>query len=148
MAKASLSSLVGHVPNCRTETCQYTNWPEMQVRVHVDRPYSRGTHHEPDGSLLINVDGDIGALDPGVGAQMSQSHVRVSARKQTLVHLYREHTASTLEFISLSGRNRTIGEHRRTRSATGPAGFYLGTNESVFCSVVGSSSNREAISFP
>lgn len=25
---------------------------------------------------------------------------------------------------------------------------YLGTNESVFCSVVGSSSNREAISFP
>lgn len=62
-----------------------------------------GTHHESDGSLLINIDGDVGALDPGVGAQMSQSHVRVSAREQTLVHLYREHIASMPEFYFLFG---------------------------------------------
>lgn len=33
------------------------------------------THHESDGSLLVDVDGDVGALDPGVGAQVSQSYV-------------------------------------------------------------------------
>lgn len=40
----------------------------------------RGTNHESDGSLLFYVDGDVGALDPGVGAQMSQPYVRVSGR--------------------------------------------------------------------
>lgn len=39
------------------------------------------THHESDGSLLVDVDGDVGALDPGVGAQVSQSYVRVSGRQ-------------------------------------------------------------------
>lgn len=40
-----------------------------------------GAHHESDGSLLVDIDGDVGALDPGVGAQMSQSYVRVSGRQ-------------------------------------------------------------------
>lgn len=102
-----------------------------------------GTHHESDGSLLINIDGDIGALDPGVGAQMSQSHVRVSAREQTLVHLFREHIARVL--FPLLGRNHIIEDKGQLRFHVG---FYLGTNESVFCSVVGSSSNRDAMSFP
>lgn len=39
------------------------------------------TNHESDGSLLVDVDGDVGALDPGVGAQVSQSYVRVSGRQ-------------------------------------------------------------------
>ena len=46
-------------------------WPWPWVR----------TYHEPDGSLLVYVDGDVSALDPGVGAQMSQSYVRVSGRQ-------------------------------------------------------------------
>lgn len=39
------------------------------------------THHQSDRPLLVDVDGDVGALDPGVGAQMSQPDVRVSARQ-------------------------------------------------------------------
>lgn len=38
-----------------------------------------GPHHEADGSLLINVDGHVGALDPRVGAEVAQPHVRVPA---------------------------------------------------------------------
>lgn len=34
-------------------------------------------HHESDGSLLVDVDGNIRALDPRVGAQVSQSNKRV-----------------------------------------------------------------------
>lgn len=45
-----------------------------------------GTNHESDGSLLIYIDGDVGALDPGVGAQMSQSNVRVPARQPVHFH--------------------------------------------------------------
>lgn len=34
-----------------------------------------GSHHESDRSLLVNVDRNVGALDPRVGAQMSQSNI-------------------------------------------------------------------------
>lgn len=41
----------------------------------------RGTHHESDGPLLVDVNGNVGALDPGVGAEMPQPDVRVSGRQ-------------------------------------------------------------------
>lgn len=44
----------------------------------------RGTHHESDGPLLIDVNGNVGALDPGVGAEMPQPDVRVSGRQTML----------------------------------------------------------------
>lgn len=43
-----------------------------------------GSHHQSDRSLLVDVNGDIGALDPRVGAQVSQSYIRVSAREKAL----------------------------------------------------------------
>lgn len=44
----------------------------------VVRARPHGTHHESDGPLLIDVDGNVGALDPGVGAEMPQPNVGVS----------------------------------------------------------------------
>lgn len=38
-----------------------------------------GPHHEADGSLLVNVNGHVGALDPGVGAEVAKPHVRIPA---------------------------------------------------------------------
>lgn len=43
-----------------------------------------GTHHESDGPLLIDVNGNVGALDPGVGTEMPQPNVRVSGRQTML----------------------------------------------------------------
>lgn len=88
------------------------------------------SHHESDWSLLIDVYGDVGALDPGVGAEVSQSYIRVPGRQVTpfLFKLF-------VCMISL-------------QEAFAVSGSYRGTNESVFCSVVGSSSNSEAMSFP
>lgn len=54
------------------------------VPVILQRCSLGGTHHESDGSLFVTINGDVGALDPGIGAQMSQSHVRVSATKTML----------------------------------------------------------------
>lgn len=36
-------------------------------------------HHEPDGPLLLDVDGHVGALDPRVGAEVPQPDIRVPA---------------------------------------------------------------------
>lgn len=46
------------------------------------------THHESDGSLLVDIDGDVGALDPGVGAQVPQSYIRVSGRRTAQFQFY------------------------------------------------------------
>lgn len=42
------------------------------------------THHESDGPFLIDVNGNVGALDPGVGTEMPQPDVRVSGRQTML----------------------------------------------------------------
>lgn len=57
----------------------YAKMATLLSRFESHRYFS--TNHESDGSLLVDVDGDIGALDPGVGAQVSQSYVRVSGRQ-------------------------------------------------------------------
>lgn len=36
-------------------------------------------YHEPDGPLLLDVDGHVGALDPRVGAEVPQPDIRVPA---------------------------------------------------------------------
>lgn len=64
-----------------------------------------GTHHKSDGSLLVNVDGDVGALDPGVGAQMSQSHIRVSAREKNAAIKWK-HTYSIFCLCGLQSCNQ------------------------------------------
>ena len=38
------------------------------------------THVQHDRLLLVLVDGLVGAVDPGVGAQVSEPHVRVPGR--------------------------------------------------------------------
>lgn len=43
--------------------------------------WSEGSYHESDGPLLVDVDGDVGALDPCVGAEMPEPHVRVSEER-------------------------------------------------------------------
>lgn len=66
---------------------------------------------------------------------------------QVLVHRC---LSLTYEFLQGNKRRVHVCPPRAQLDPAPPllAGFYLGTNESVFCSVVGSSSNREAISFP
>lgn len=76
MAKASLSSLVGQVPSCRDRGQQghsRTSWGPARA------PAPGGPHHEPDGPLLLDVNGHVGALDPGVGAQVPQPDIGVPA---------------------------------------------------------------------
>lgn len=92
MAKASLSSLVGHVPNYAGRIKEHFTHSNVLYIVSktIENHQSDGAvisfvfgpHHEPDGPLLIDVDGDVGALDPGVGAQVSQPYVRVPADKR------------------------------------------------------------------
>lgn len=129
MAKASLSSLVGHVPNCR-RTGDKREVDFTSRHIWNSRSSISETHHEPDGSLLINVDGNIGALDPGVGAEVSQTYVGVSGRQWLS---YCAHSCSTTDHV---GDDCAV------------VNLYRGTKESVFCSVVGSSSNNEAMSLP
>lgn len=47
-----------------------------------------GTHHESDGSFLINIDGNVSALDPGKGAQMSQAHIWISGNQKALISFH------------------------------------------------------------
>ena len=44
----------------------------------------RAADLEHDGPLLLGVDGEVGAGHPGVGAQVSQTHVRVPASQQSV----------------------------------------------------------------
>lgn len=104
--------------------------------------YTWYSHHESDGSLLVNIDRDVGALDPSIGAQMSQSYIWVSARKKAVLFLVNATT------FLCSAKNFTHYFVLFSKGLLANLCLYLGTNESVFCSVVGSSSNREAISFP
>lgn len=101
------------------------------------REEGAGPYHEADGPLLIDVDGHVGALDPGVGAEVAQPHVGVPAN-------------STMSWRVTPTGTR---QHSPSPSAQPPlliptALPYRGTKESVFCSVVGSSSKREAMSLP
>lgn len=76
MAKASLSSLVGQVPSCRDRGQQGAQGQAQTLA----RPPAPGIpHHEPDGPLLLHVNGHVGALDPRVGAQVPQPDIRVPA---------------------------------------------------------------------
>lgn len=77
MAKASLSSLVGQVPSCGDRGQQGTQ--EQTKGPAPAPPALGGPHHEPNGSLLLNVDGHVGALDPCVGAEMPQPDIGVPA---------------------------------------------------------------------
>lgn len=75
MAKASLSSLVGHVPNCGDKG----QWDARAMIRPRPQPHTqhKGPHHEPDRPFLLHVNGRIGTLDPGVGAEVPQPHVGV-----------------------------------------------------------------------
>lgn len=75
MAKASLSSLVGQVPSCRDRGQQ---GPRGQAKAPAPAPWPQAaSHHEPNGPLLLNVDGHVGALDPRVGTEVPQPDIGV-----------------------------------------------------------------------
>lgn len=79
MANASLSSLVEQVPiYCDSQKNMLSNLSRVSASVWV-WPYSDLEHN---WTLLICINGDVGAGHPGVGAQVSKSYIGVSEEGQ------------------------------------------------------------------
>lgn len=134
MAKASLSSLVGQVPSWEREMeqkdCLFLTGSQCQVTVHVQQPI-----------LTMSLIGLSSSISMGTLVLWIHVFVHRCLRR-------------TYEF--LRGRKFTIESQWNIVKAFTvwyslckvDAVHYLGTKESVFCRVVGSSSNKEAMSFP
>lgn len=130
IAKASLSSLRGDVPiwDTNIEWRRHTSENPQTNATVIHR--QKLTHSEHDWFLFLFIYWLVGAVDPRIGAEMPEPHIRVSDRHNPKYHMF----------------NIKVLNHKLSQKVI--ISLYLGTSESPPLRVVGSSSKIDEMSFP